>query len=118
MAEILADQYQKINQRQLQQYVKELGMRTRACGFLSRMILRPSPRLYAADTRRNVNCSMAMRDGASLKIHRDLDGDKQHLLHPLDGEPEPVAARTRRIAPRPRTDSKQPQVSSSHLRPD
>jgi hypothetical protein len=25
MAEILADQYQKINQRQLQQYAKELG---------------------------------------------------------------------------------------------
>ena len=25
MAEILADQYQKINQRQLQQYVKDLG---------------------------------------------------------------------------------------------
>ena len=33
---------------------------------------------------------VAMRDGASLKIHRDLDGDKQHLLHPLSGEPEPV----------------------------
>ena len=33
-----------------------------------------------------------MRDGAALKIHRDLDGDKQHLLHPLNGEPQPVDA--------------------------
>jgi hypothetical protein len=35
---------------------------------------------------------MAMRDGASLKIHRELDGDKQHLLHPLESETEPVDA--------------------------
>ena len=35
---------------------------------------------------------MAMRDGATLKIHRDLDGQKEHLLHPLQGEPQPVSA--------------------------
>jgi hypothetical protein len=34
----------------------------------------------------------AMLDGATLKVHRDLDGDKQHLLHPLHGDPQPVAA--------------------------
>lgn len=32
----------------------------------------------------------AMQDGASLKSHRDLDGQKIHLLHPLHGEPHPV----------------------------
>ena len=35
---------------------------------------------------------MAMREGASLKIHRDLDGDKQHILHPLEGDPGAVDA--------------------------
>ena len=34
----------------------------------------------------------AMLDGAALKVHRDLDGNKTHLLHPLTGEPTPVAA--------------------------
>ncbi len=33
-----------------------------------------------------------MRDGATLKAHRDLDGAKAHLLHPLHGEPVPVPA--------------------------
>lgn len=32
----------------------------------------------------------AMRDGATLKVHRTLDGEKIHRLHPLDGEPEAV----------------------------
>jgi hypothetical protein len=31
-----------------------------------------------------------MLDGATLKVHRDLDGHKAHLLHPLAGEPTPV----------------------------
>lgn len=34
----------------------------------------------------------AMHDGATLKAHRDLDGEKVHRLHPLSGEPEPVDA--------------------------
>ena len=34
----------------------------------------------------------AMRDGATLKAHRDLDGQKTHLLHPLAGEPLPISA--------------------------
>lgn len=34
----------------------------------------------------------AMRDGATLKAHRALDGAKVHRLHPLAGEPEPVDA--------------------------
>ena len=34
----------------------------------------------------------AMRDGASLKAHRDLDGRKTHLLHPLAGDPSSVPA--------------------------
>lgn len=34
----------------------------------------------------------AMLDGAALKVHRDLDGHKMHLLHPLTGEPSPVSA--------------------------
>jgi hypothetical protein len=33
-----------------------------------------------------------MLDGAALKVHRDLDGRKTHLLHPLDSDPLPVAA--------------------------
>jgi hypothetical protein len=33
-----------------------------------------------------------MRDGATLKAHRTLDGEKTHRLHPLNGEPEPVDA--------------------------
>lgn len=32
----------------------------------------------------------AMRNGATLKIHRTLDGEKVHRLHPLDGEPATV----------------------------
>jgi len=32
----------------------------------------------------------AMRNGAALKVHRTLDGEKVHRLHPLDGEPETV----------------------------
>ena len=32
----------------------------------------------------------AMSDGATLKSHRDLDGQKFHLLHPLHGEPQRV----------------------------
>lgn len=31
-----------------------------------------------------------MRAGAALKVHRTLDGEKVHRLHPLDGEPENV----------------------------
>ena len=27
-----------------------------------------------------------MADGAVLKVHRDLDGTKRYLLHPLDGQ--------------------------------
>lgn len=34
----------------------------------------------------------AMLEGATLKVHRDLDGTKEHLLHPLQGEPQPVPA--------------------------
>jgi hypothetical protein len=34
----------------------------------------------------------AMRDGATLKAHRTLDGEKVHRLHPLAGEQEPVDA--------------------------
>jgi hypothetical protein len=33
----------------------------------------------------------AMLDGATLKVHRDLDGQKAHRLHPLNGEPQPVS---------------------------
>jgi hypothetical protein len=33
----------------------------------------------------------AMRDGATLKIHRELDGEKVHRLHPLQGEPQSVS---------------------------
>ncbi len=32
----------------------------------------------------------AMRDGATLKAHRTLDGAKTHVLHPLEGPPESV----------------------------
>lgn len=32
----------------------------------------------------------ALRDGATLKVHRTLDGEKVHRLHPLEGEPVPV----------------------------
>jgi hypothetical protein len=35
---------------------------------------------------------LAMREGATLKAHRTLDGEKTHRLHPLEGEPEPVDA--------------------------
>jgi hypothetical protein len=34
----------------------------------------------------------AMAGGAGLKAHRGLDGEKEHLLHPLHGEPERVPA--------------------------
>ncbi|OQA47626.1 MAG: hypothetical protein BWY52_00025 [Chloroflexi bacterium ADurb.Bin325] len=34
----------------------------------------------------------AMREGATLKAHRTLDGEKTHRLHPLVGEPETVAS--------------------------
>jgi hypothetical protein len=34
----------------------------------------------------------AMHDGATLKAHRTLDGEKVHRLHPLVGEPELVDA--------------------------
>lgn len=33
----------------------------------------------------------AMIAGAALKVHRDLDGTKTHMLHPLNGPPEPVS---------------------------
>lgn len=33
----------------------------------------------------------AMLDGATLKAHRELDGQKIHLLHPLNGDPQPVS---------------------------
>ena len=32
----------------------------------------------------------AMRDGATLKAHRTLDGAKTDVLHPLEGPPEIV----------------------------
>lgn len=34
----------------------------------------------------------AMRAGATLKVHRDLDGGKALRLHPLAGEPVPITA--------------------------
>ncbi len=33
----------------------------------------------------------AMVAGATLKVHRTLDGAKTHMLHPLDGPAEPVS---------------------------
>jgi hypothetical protein len=33
-----------------------------------------------------------MLDGATLKVHRELDGQKIHLLHPLNGDPQSVSA--------------------------
>lgn len=38
------------------------------------------------------NLLSAMAGGSTLKAHRGLDGEKQHLLHPLHGEPQPVSA--------------------------
>jgi N-dimethylarginine dimethylaminohydrolase len=35
----------------------------------------------------------AMRDGAMLKAHRTVDGEKVHRLHPLEGLPEAVDSR-------------------------
>lgn len=35
----------------------------------------------------------AMRDGATLKAHRTVDGEKVHRLHPLDGTPVEVDSR-------------------------
>ncbi len=32
----------------------------------------------------------AILDGATLKVHRTMDGAKTHLLHPLTGPAEPV----------------------------
>ncbi len=32
----------------------------------------------------------AMSEGATLKSHRELDGQKVHLLHPLHADPQPV----------------------------
>ncbi len=29
-----------------------------------------------------------MLEGATLKVHRTLDGEKTHILHPLDGPAE------------------------------
>lgn len=34
----------------------------------------------------------ALAGGATLKAHRELDGDKKHVLHRLDGSTEPVPA--------------------------
>jgi hypothetical protein len=33
----------------------------------------------------------AIADGATLKVHRTLDGDKAYRLHPLDGPPSNVS---------------------------
>jgi hypothetical protein len=35
----------------------------------------------------------AMREGATLKAHRTVDGAKVHRLHPLEGSPVEVAGR-------------------------
>lgn len=35
---------------------------------------------------------LAMSEGATLKAHRALDGQKTHLLHPLHGDPQPIPA--------------------------
>jgi len=37
---------------------------------------------------RSLLCALAA--GATLKVHRDLDGHKVHLLHPLDGPAQSV----------------------------
>jgi hypothetical protein len=34
----------------------------------------------------------AMAAGSTLKVHRDMDGHKDFVLHPLKGAPEPVPA--------------------------
>lgn len=36
----------------------------------------------------------ALMQGSALKVHRSLDGEKVYRLHPLAGQPEPVAWRT------------------------
>lgn len=41
-------------------------------------------------TSRQRHILQAMRNGAALKVHRTLDGEKAHRLHPLDGTPETV----------------------------
>jgi hypothetical protein len=46
------------------------------------------PRLTPAQ----ITLLRAMLDGAALKVHRDLDGAKTHLLHPLAGDPLPITA--------------------------
>ena len=35
-----------------------------------------------------------MAHGAVLKIHRDVDGSKRYLVHPLDGAPIPIGSVT------------------------
>jgi hypothetical protein len=61
--------------------------------FLARKTWAEKPRPYkVALTSTQRDILTAIRDGGTLKIHRDLDGDKQHVLHPLDGEPQPVDA--------------------------
>jgi hypothetical protein len=34
---------------------------------------------------------MAMAHDHFLKSHRDIDGHKSYLLHPLHGDPQPIA---------------------------
>ena len=38
-------------------------------------------------TPRQLQLLAALRAGDTLKVHRTLDGAKQHRLHPLDGSP-------------------------------
>jgi hypothetical protein len=45
-----------------------------------------------SDTQAQRDLVRAMRDGATLKVHRDLDGHKTLLLHPLAGDPLPIPA--------------------------
>ncbi|MGF1506987.1 MAG: hypothetical protein ACFB51_17910 [Anaerolineae bacterium] len=45
-------------------------------------------------TRRQKRILLAMAEGATLKAHRDADGGKQIMLHPL-GDADPVPVRWR-----------------------
>lgn len=62
-------------------------MTTIPLSLASLMIRRNSPLQLPAAHRHILR---AILDGATLKIHRTLDGAKTYLLHPLTGPAQPV----------------------------
>ena len=90
MDEIIRDDYIKISQRRLHEFVDNLGWKRLTRLSLMKHMLR---RLFARPELSAEQHAIlaALAGGQTLKSHRTIEGDKTYTLHALDGTTHSVS---------------------------